>query len=597
MAYKIGGVPEQNTMSTHQRFKPGIPYFYPMLKIHKLRREDLIPGVEPPARLVTSLRDGVAKRSDVFLADRFLKSLEKDYCKDLLMDTSDALRWLDSLNREMNTEDKKEIKFFTFDFKSLYDTLKPALVKEAVKYAMDTCRPDWSDDLKNWILALIDFSLRASVAKYDDNWWKQKNGIPTGGSLCVQLANITVYFVMSQKVYDKPDKMINVAEVKRFIDDGAGLYSGSQNGFEEWLRMVNSEIGEQGLNIDESSLKNNSEFINFLDIQYCFNSDGELQTDLYIKETDSRSYLNFASAHPNYTFSGTVYSQCLRLRRIINDQERLRKRLEELGSHFKKAGYPDAMVQNITNKVLNSERDISIKEKNDRENNDRIRVVSTFMADERLMKAVKDSEESLKLTQSFRQQRGPLFSYVKKVGANIRSHVNGLKQQALGTKRGTAEKCNGRGCKTCKMLLRVPKVIVGKKTIKLSKGSCKSNNICYIALCDICKKPYTGRTVDFLHARVTGHRSHYKEVLKKTAENEELDLNSDLYQLGLHLHFDHGFTEPEAFDQHIKFGILEVVNPVEIDKKEFKWMHNINSFQPHGINVEYPFGISKLTSC
>ena len=95
----------------------------------------------------------------------------------------------------------------------------------------------------------------------------------------------------------------------------------------------------------------------------------------------------------------------------------------------------------------------------------------------------------------------------------------------------------------------------------------------------------------------TGHRSHYKEVLKKTAENEELDLNSDLYQLGLHLHFDHGFTEPEAFDQHIKFGILEIVNPVDIDKKEYKWMRNINSFQPHGINVEYPFGISKLTSC
>ena len=77
-----------------------------------------------------------------------------------------------------------------------------------------------------------------------------------------------------------------------------------------------------------------------------------------------------------------------------------------------------------------------------------------------------------------------------------------------------------------------------------------------------------------------------KKHWKKTAENEELDLNSDLYQLGLHLHFDHGFTEPEAFDQHIKFGILEIVNPVDINKKEYKWMHNINSFQPNGINVK-----------
>ena len=66
MAYEIAGVTENDNMSTHPRFKPGVPYFYPMLKIHKLRKVDLIPGVEPPARLVTSLREGVSKRSDVF---------------------------------------------------------------------------------------------------------------------------------------------------------------------------------------------------------------------------------------------------------------------------------------------------------------------------------------------------------------------------------------------------------------------------------------------------------------------------------------------------------------------------------------------------
>ena len=64
-------------MSTLPRFKPGAAYFYPMLKIHKMKKDELIPGVEPPARLVTSLRDGVAKRSDVFLAEHFLKDLEK----------------------------------------------------------------------------------------------------------------------------------------------------------------------------------------------------------------------------------------------------------------------------------------------------------------------------------------------------------------------------------------------------------------------------------------------------------------------------------------------------------------------------------------
>ena len=55
-----------------------------------------------------------------------------------------------------------------------------------------------------------------------------------------------------------------------------------------------------------------------------------------MKETDSRSYLNFDSAHPNYTFSGTVYSQSLRLRQIINER-----------------------IRRVFQRVLNSQRDIS----------------------------------------------------------------------------------------------------------------------------------------------------------------------------------------------------------------------------------------------
>ena len=61
---------------------------------------------------------------------------------------------------------------------------------------------------------------------------------------------------------------------------------------------------------------------------------------------------------------------------------------------------------------------------------------------------------------------------------------------------------------------------------------------------------------------------------------------------GLHLHLDHGLTDPDAFNKHIKFGILDIVSPTEMEKKEFYWMHKINSFQPVGINIKYPFGIS-----
>ena len=202
------------------------------------------------------------------------------------------------------------------------------------------------------------------------------------------------------------------------------------------------------------------------------------------------------------------------------------------------------------------------------------------------MDSVKESEENFKRTQSFRSQQGPLFKYVKNVGPNLRSQLNTLKQQALGTKRGRARTCNRRGCKTCQMLIKTPFVNVGKKKVKLSEGSCKSYNICYIAQCSICEKCYNGRTIEFLHKRTSGHRHCYVEILNKSANGNllEIDADKDLYQLGLHLHQEHGQTNPKAFDEFIKFGILEIVSPADIEKKEFLWMHRLNTFQPIGIN-------------
>ena len=61
------GVTEADNKSTSSHLKPGISYFYPMLKIHKLQKEELKPGVNLPSCLVTALQEGINKRSDVFI--------------------------------------------------------------------------------------------------------------------------------------------------------------------------------------------------------------------------------------------------------------------------------------------------------------------------------------------------------------------------------------------------------------------------------------------------------------------------------------------------------------------------------------------------
>ena len=143
------------------------------------------------------------------------------------------------------------------------------------------------------------------------------------------------------------------------------------------------------------------------------------------------------------------------------------------------------------------------------------------------------------------------------------------------------------------MLNSATSTTVNERKVCLANGSCKTYNLCYLAVCDICHKPYTGRTIDHLNNRVSGHRHKYVEILKKYEEGtlQTLDTTNDLYTLGLHLHREHGCTHPSDFDRLLKFSILEVTNPSKINVKEFKWMHKLNTFQPIGINVEYPFGL------
>ena len=180
---KSDGTGPTNRPSTLPHFKPGISYFYPSLKIHKLEKELLKPGVEPPVRLITALQDGISKRSDVFIAEHFLRDLEKDFCGDLLQDNTDALVWLDVMDKTLEAEVKSKTNCFTYDFKALYDSLNPELVLGALQEAAEECRPDWSQDFVKWLIDLVRMSLESSVGIFEGNWYKQKKGVPTGGSL------------------------------------------------------------------------------------------------------------------------------------------------------------------------------------------------------------------------------------------------------------------------------------------------------------------------------------------------------------------------------------------------------------------------------
>ena len=380
---------------------------------------------------------------------------------------------------------------------------------------------------------------------------------------------------------------------------------------------MNDRISCHGLNIDEHCISEPGEYVAFLDVQFCFDSDGNLNTDLFVKETDSRSYLYYGSSHPNHTFSSIVYSTSLRLRRIINDSERLKRRIDELKQCFFSANYPKKMVNNITSKVCNMER--RIKSHNESNSSilvpnspdDSIRVISTFDSDKDLRDVVMNLEPTLSASRSFSStesssglgstQSAPpkkksLFNFVHRTGSSLRKKlvkVQQLTQSSESLHRGTRP-CKQSKCGTCSLVAQGPLYVINGKEVKPAPGDCSSYNIIYIFMCKLCNKNYIGRTTRFLRQRVNEHRAMFYKLLNDPQADLLNPNDHDGYCLGRHLIDDHCCGDRNDFNNSYQIFILLNSSPRSLDINEHKWIQRLKTIKPFGINSVDPFGIPLL---
>ena len=477
----------------------------------------------------------------------------------------------------------------------MYDSLNPDWVSKALDEAIHCCRPNWSKDFKNWILGLIQLSIDSSIGEFNGKFYKQKNGLPTGGSLIVQIANITVFFILNRVLYSNKKLMRGVADVKRYIDDGIGVHFMTPRAFTAWKKEVSSKVKTFDLEIKESdwnSPDHHNGSVNFLDVKFWFDKEDTVQTDLYQKPTDARHYLHFSSCHPNHVFSGIVYGQCLRLRKIINNDSRLAKQLNRLKEDFLKCKYPAKLVENIMRKVKLMERDLKKKkdrstaEKDQRIKDQRIMAVTTHGRDQPLVKMIKKIEKNTSLK----------FRNVKKTASSLCNLLVRSKNASLGCPYGPTTPCTSSAtgrCLCCKLVSKSDHIYgPDGKIIRTAGGKCSTRCLIYHARCILCEKCYAGKTVQRLNERVNGHRGKYYDCLNHRGDRRDLD--EEDHALGLHLYFHHNLRHRRDFNESFKFTILERCNPLNIDLKEHLWIQRLKCIKPYGLNSHDPFGIPLL---
>jgi len=604
VSYNVVGICDSGRPSTLSVFKPGIPYYYGLLKIHKLKDCDILPGHPVPLRLVNDLSQSATARSDKFINWKYLLPLQKDFCKDLVKDSTDALKWLEKYDGKDQT--LSSISGFSWDFSALYDNLTPDLVKEALVFSISELRPDWSDDFVGWILDLVDLSLGSCFGKHGDLWFRNKGGIATGGSLSVSLANITVYYVLRCVIYDSGNVPKGLLGLKRFVDDLAGLWVGSKNDFITWANMVNESLNRFGLSIKDNlddpwDFNSPGNYTVFLDIRFMFNSTGCLFTDVNVKSTDAGFYLHYSSYHPRNTFPSIVYSQALRYRRIINDDLRLHRRLEELEQCFLKSGYPKKLVKNILIDVVKRKRNLDYTKKEASPPNKVLWVQTFGPATAPIKKLVKDANKLLQSSQAWADNK-TVMGVVCKRAKNIGDMILKRKHLALsshnnseGTERCTSlplpnqKRKRGRPCASCPLMSNsstITSTATGK-IFKTPRADCKSRNLIYCAQCRICNKQYAGKSVNKLQKRISGHRSHVGD--------EVFDEDSDEATLAEHLQVCHNLTTVDHFNNNYSFTVLEN-SPKDLDNSEQRWVSRLLTMRPFGLNKEKPGGVTDSVS-
>ena len=81
------------------------------------------------------------------------------------------------------------------------------------------------------------------------------------------------------------------------------------------------------------------------------NESGVLETDVFIKPTDSHQYLHYSSCHPGACKRSIPYAQAMRLRRICLKSCFFEKRAEDLVMFLTDRGYKKAYVEDQVEKV------------------------------------------------------------------------------------------------------------------------------------------------------------------------------------------------------------------------------------------------------
>ena len=569
-------------------FKPTCPLFYGLPKIHKDNW---------PLRPIVSQINGPTCRLSEFL-DKHL-TIAESKIPFLLKDTTAFLNLI-----KHNSITNNNTFLVSMDVSSLYTNIPH---EEGAKFVSDfytETLDSWTDEnllvplSKIEIYNLILFLLKNCTFKFDNLIFKQNYGTTMGSKFSVKFANIYMHMwfrnYLNQYTNHIPDF------IARFIDDCFFPWNNSESDLLEFFNYLNSCHPS----IKFETIYSKSQ-INFLDTT-TYIDNNIIKTKLYKKPTDRKQYLHFKSCHPEHIKKAIPYSQALRYKRIITDQDILNHELNNLKFAFISRDYPKKLIETQLNKIKDVDRESLLIYQTTEHKKSKfleylkgrsfLPLITNYNNNIGKNKFKKEFESAwINFTQStplnsliFNNELPQIvFKRGKTIGnhllstkfndaADIDSDTINILASLLNENNDTSytsSKCNHPKCLCCDSIVESNSF---QDTTKLNtffinnNFNCNSTNIIYHITCLKCNKAYVGQTSNKLKDRLNNHRSNI--TLHKPTT------------IAIH------FNEPRHKISDLRIMPIFDLTPYnEIDRLDIEksYMKNLHTIYPNGLNY-YP---------
>ncbi len=454
---------------------PRTPQLYLLLKIHKGK---FPPPGRPIESVCSSPTERISQLCDIEL--RPLVLLMLSYIKD----TTHFLNRLGSLGPQ-----PPGTILVVLDVEALYPSIpiEDGLLqagKRIHKYRDQYKKPSTSALIKLMRLVLEKNNFQFNGVNY-----LQIAGTAMGTRMAPQFANLYMAQFEEEHVYTYKPGLEKFWF--RFIDDVFLLWHHGEDELQKFISHLSTCHKPKTIKFSHEYSR---EGVPFLDTWVYLDSDGNLNTKVYTKPTDSHNYLHYTSAHPRKCIEAIPYGQFIRIKRICFKTSDFEEHAKLLSHHFKRRGYPDSLIQSSLEKVCALDRStlLAPKKKQARDK-DKVFFTTTYNpANPNLRKSILDNWPLLADNPSSRATLLP-----KKVIFGFRRPPN-LKNELVRTKipknkslgkvlPGTSNPCNRVGkCTICPIIDKSGKITSHSTGIQYHTKihvSCKSSNLIYVMSC------------------------------------------------------------------------------------------------------------------